>query len=332
MLRNMILPLLAALLVVLDGGILAAPGGGESEFVRATRTRLLQELPTNIAKLRAELKEKCLSELTVKDVGYTRDPRAVEPLIEVLAADSADINVFLRRRGGGVAQHVFAAQYLGEIGDRRAVPALAAFLERRLEAGDAFPDTVHLLPHVTGRTLNRIRRDAVLAASLALFKLGELHTALRGLRYITSKVYDPVSRMSCPEALPSDVPTHLASAVLLPAAVYDEDQVAMDTIEAYVRDCAHNPNELVRAAAAKQLLGVDESLALATAAAILESGLDDQLLPSSHSTYPKKLALEVLVKIGGPESETVLRKAASSPSAWLRSRAALALDEVRRQR
>lgn len=316
----------AMVLAALPQGVPAAKGSGESDFVKATRARLVQELPANVAKLRAELKENRLSEFTVKDVGYTLDPRAVEPLLEVLRAPGElSLNVYVNRRGAGDAHYIFAAEFLGRIGDRRAVPALESLLTERMQ-GDAFPDSMRVSEYVTGRMFNRLRRDEALEAAIALFRLGELRVALEGLRYIVQKQYDPGTR-------PTNVPTHLWYAVELPLAAYSGNKAAMDTIVSYLRECTRSPNEAVRAAAALQIVEFDRVLAQETAVGVIRAGLDDRLLPCSYLTHPKRDAIEALLKIGGAQATAVLRKAAaSSSSAWLRAEAKIALVNAEGER
>jgi len=290
----------------------------ETEYVKKWRAGLAERLPENIAKLRAELAEGNVSEFTVRDVAFSKDPRAVNVLLELLSSPE------VIRHPHGLAKYSFvlAATGLGEIGDSRAVAPLKQFLESRLST-DTLDDEA--LPFggngVSGRTVNYWRRSEAMHAALALYALGDWRPAIKALDELVQREY-----------VEGEAPVHLYKAVRLSLEPYQQDDSATIAIVGYLRRACQSPTLRVRAEAALQLADIDPDLAYQTAAEVIAAGPDENPLVPTSLAHHKRISVSVLAALNDPRARELLLNLSQTGGHLIREAAQQAISQLEGRR
>lgn len=257
--------------------------GSEQDYDYSKRMReeSRRDLPKLIEMLHSE-NPPMDYEFIVLRISYSEDPRAIEPMMEVLA----DTMMSITR---GSDPYVIAARFLGKMGDKRAIP----ILKKNLELTRHFlPPTEYAKPHPEWDPA--LNAEVRLASAAALWQLGELQEALTGFRAVLSTPPDHYRK-----TLP-----HLHLTVDCSLTPYQNRPEALDTIYQYFREATRYHSATVKIGAARRLVGVDNDLAFVVAEDVVSSGDEDA------STY--YAALGVLKTIGGPRVKSLLKSVAEN--------------------
>ncbi len=289
--------LLAA--VLLATALAFAEGTGrESDYSKGRCEESRRRLPEYIEWLHSK-NPPVFPEFIVLWISYSDDPRAVQPMIEVLS----DTTSFVSR---GFAPYVTAADFLGKMGDKRAIPVLTRNLSltRRFESS-VWNDQVHI------------------ECAAALFRLGQLQKAL--------PVFRSVLAMGDRDL--DIIPSNAFRVVGTPLDSYRGRAGALDTIYGYLREAATSGNAELRAGAALQLVDVDTDLAFRVATDVLNLRTPERVQDPKGWYYilgARRAAVLVLGAIGDARAKLALKALLTDSEKSVRVAADHALSELSR--
>jgi len=224
--------------VVLAVALMATRAEGSEQgydYIKRCRDESRRRLPEYIEWLHSK-DPPMPYEFIVLRISWSEDPRAIEPMMEVLA----DTSIYIAR---AYDPYVTAAKFLARMGAKQAIPVLK--------------ENLTLMRHFERPSWNN---PVHLACAAALFELGELQDAL--------PVFKKLLWMGDSE--PSGgVPVNADEAIYTPLDAYRNRPEALDTIYEFFREATKSNVPTVRAGAAERLVGVDNNLALTTAEEVL---------------------------------------------------------------
>jgi len=254
----------------------------------------------------------------VLSIANSKDPRAIETMIEVMS------DTVPRLMGDAC---LTAAEFLGAMGDKRAIPVLKENLTLVRRFGP---------PGESAKYTPGWNNAVHLAAAAALFELGELQAALPVFRSVL--------------AMGDRVPSNALRAVGSSIEAYRDRPEALDTIHQYFREATESKNPELRVGAAERLVGVDTELAfrLANEALALSEPEDnihrhvgDTRLPAERAAQIAAIlsyrvsgarvkAVYVLKAIGDARAKQLLKTLVHDPDESVRIAADYALRELAR--
>jgi len=294
----------------------------EYDYSKKMQEQHRRNLPEYIRQLHLPSAQKSTYEYEqlVQWIANSRDPRAIPTMIEVM------LDTMPRLTGGA---KLIAAEFLGGIGDQRAVPALKANLTMERRFGP---------PGESARFTPVWNRAVHLCAAAALFQLGELQAALPVFRSV----------LAMGDSDPRGIPSNAFQAVGTSIDAYHDRPEALDTIYRYFREATESRNPELRAGAALRLVGIDTELAFRVANEVLALSepednmhrrIGDTRLPAERAAQIAAIrsyrvmsarvkAVYVLKAIGDARAKELLKTLAHDPNKSVREAADFALREL----
>jgi len=271
------------------------------------------DVAASIERLRAQLQEGRVKDWTLREVALSRDPLAVNILLEILAGPES-----LRYKGLADPVFIHAVRGLGLIQDSGAIPELQRFLASRLGADTLPPDAMPFGESGSpGWKVNLERTSEALEASLALYALGDWRTSLPAFEALVSNE--------------STAPNHhLWRAAELSTEHYASDAEAMDSIAAYLKRSCNGPFLRVQAGAALSLATLDPDCSFETSSRLIASGPDESPQSPNFLVHPKRVAINALVANPSARADQLLRELMTSGSALVQAEAKAALARAGR--
>ena len=295
--------LLAAALIAATCGI-AAESPEQTDYSKKMQEQHRRNLPEYIRQLHLPSAQNSPYEYVqlVQWIANSRDPRAIPTMIEVM------LDTMPRLTGGA---KLIAAEFLGGIGDQKAIPALKANLTMERRFGSS-AESARFTP-VWNRAVH-------LGAAAALFQLGGLQAALPVFRSV----------LAMGDSDPRSVRSNAFQAVRTSIDAYSDRPKALDTIYRYFREATVSGNPELRAGAAFRLVGIDSELAFRVASAVLAlkqpKGKDD--IYRYHISVARRTAVSVLKAIGDTRAKLLLKTLAQDKDKSVRVAAECALRDI----
>lgn len=236
-------------------------------------------------------------------IANSDDPRAIPTMIEVM------LDTMPRMTGDA---KLIAAEFLGGMGDQRAIPALKANLTMECRFGP---------PGESARFTPVWNKAAHLGAAAALFQLGELQTALPVFRSI----------LTMGDSDPRGIPSNAFQVTGTPIDAYASRPGALDTIYQFFRAATESGNPRLRSGAALRLVGIDSDLAFRVASAVLalkQPRKEKDMRPWYDISVARRTAVTVLKAIGDTRAKLLLKTLAQDRDKSVRVAAEFALRDI----